>query len=112
MRSNPIRPDPRIVSGAGSIMEASRMTDVSEQQAGIVVGVDGSPQAASALRWAVQLGELLNCDVEAVMAWGDPLQYGWSPGSMFMNGEISLERDAEKALEQAIDDVFPSYRPP
>jgi nucleotide-binding universal stress UspA family protein len=36
----------------------------------IVVGMDGSPGAAAALRWAVREGELRSRSVTAVMAWG------------------------------------------
>jgi nucleotide-binding universal stress UspA family protein len=36
----------------------------------IVVGMDGSPGAAAALRWAVRAGELRSRPVTAVMAWG------------------------------------------
>lgn len=37
---------------------------------GIIVGVDGSENAASALRFAVREGELRDVSVTAVMAWG------------------------------------------
>jgi nucleotide-binding universal stress UspA family protein len=37
---------------------------------GIVVGIDGSPGAAVALRWAVQEGKTRDLPVTAVLAWG------------------------------------------
>ena len=48
----------------------------------IVVGVDGSPSAGEALRWAVRQAELTGATVEAVIAWHPPLMvggYGWPP---------------------------------
>jgi nucleotide-binding universal stress UspA family protein len=48
----------------------------------IVVGVDGSPSAREALRWAVRQAELTGVAVEAVIAWHLPLMvggYAWPP---------------------------------
>jgi nucleotide-binding universal stress UspA family protein len=50
--------------------------------ASIVVGVDGSPSAGDALRWAVRQAELTGATVEAVIAWHLPLMvggYAWPP---------------------------------
>ncbi|HEX7165569.1 MAG TPA: universal stress protein [Acidimicrobiales bacterium] len=41
----------------------------------IVVGVDSSPEAAAALRWACREGRLRDVEVVAVMAWGYLDQY-------------------------------------
>jgi nucleotide-binding universal stress UspA family protein len=88
------------------------VTDVTtEHEARIVVGVDGSQHAASALRWAAQLGALLNCEIEAVMAYIDPRQYGWSPGSMFLTADADPQGDAENVLEAAVEQVFGTNRP-
>jgi nucleotide-binding universal stress UspA family protein len=88
------------------------VTDASSQpEARIVVGVDGSKHAANALRWAAELGALLNCDVEVVMAWVDPRQYLWSPGAMFLDANLDPRRDAELAVEQTVKDVFGDNRP-
>jgi nucleotide-binding universal stress UspA family protein len=48
----------------------------------IVVGVDGSPSAGKALRWAIRQAELTGATVEAVIAWHLPLMvggYAWPP---------------------------------
>jgi nucleotide-binding universal stress UspA family protein len=47
----------------------------------IVVGVDGSPASAAALRWAGQQARLTGCALRAVMAWEiEPtLSIGWPP---------------------------------
>jgi nucleotide-binding universal stress UspA family protein len=38
----------------------------------IVVGVDGSPNAAAALRWALVHAKVLEAGVTAVLAWQMP----------------------------------------
>ncbi|MGH3276430.1 MAG: universal stress protein [Streptosporangiaceae bacterium] len=42
----------------------------------IVVGVDGSPSAREALRWAIRQAELTSGSVDAVIAWQYPVAYG------------------------------------
>lgn len=49
----------------------------------IVVGVDGSEQAAAALRWALREAQLHGCPVKAVMAWGYLDQHHAAAGSRF-----------------------------
>src|SRR5215475_2241763 len=49
----------------------------------IVVGVDGSPVAREALRWAAEEAELRDCAVEAVYGWQvstEPRPQGVEPG--------------------------------
>jgi len=41
-----------------------------------VAGVDGSPSARSALRWAIRQAELTGGSVDAVIAWEYPAAYG------------------------------------
>jgi nucleotide-binding universal stress UspA family protein len=42
----------------------------------IVVGVDGSPSARAALKWAVRQAALTGSTLEAVIAWHYPSMYG------------------------------------
>ncbi|MFF2044196.1 universal stress protein [Kitasatospora sp. NPDC058170] len=44
----------------------------------IVVGVDGSPASAQALRWAVDYARLTGGTVHAIAAWEYPAFYGWA----------------------------------
>ncbi|MFE0463384.1 universal stress protein [Kitasatospora sp. NPDC058965] len=44
----------------------------------VVVGVDGSPSSAAALRWAVGHAQLIGGAVAAVAAWEPLVDYGWS----------------------------------
>jgi nucleotide-binding universal stress UspA family protein len=82
-----------------------------ELQPRIVVGVDGSADSIKALRWAGTLASLLNCDIEAVIAWFDPRQAGWSPGWGFLAADLDPEGDASKVLSTAIDEAFAGNRP-
>jgi nucleotide-binding universal stress UspA family protein len=82
-----------------------------EPQPRIVVGVDGSKDSIKALRWADMLASLLNCDIEAVMAWFDPRQSAWSPGWGYLSTDLDPEGDAHKALDTAIDEAFGPNRP-
>lgn len=43
----------------------------------IVVGLDGSPSAKAALRWALAQARLAHARVHAVTAWEYPAYYGW-----------------------------------
>ncbi len=45
----------------------------------VVVGVDGSPQAQAALRWAAQYAHASRAALRAVTAWRYPTTYGVAP---------------------------------
>jgi nucleotide-binding universal stress UspA family protein len=46
-----------------------------------VVGVDGSDSSQAALRWALRQAKLAGGQVEAVIAWHYPVEFGWDlPG--------------------------------
>jgi nucleotide-binding universal stress UspA family protein len=63
----------------------------------IVVGVDGSPGAAEALRWAVREGRVRSWPVTAVMAWGYLDQHHVDPTAPFDPAYDQAHADA--ALE-------------
>ena len=73
----------------------------------IVVGVDGSPHARAALRWALNDAEAVAGKVTAVFAWQMPLLS--VPGA-FDRGE--LEKRAKQFLIEVIGTVAPSLRVP
>lgn len=81
------------------------------RQPRIVVGVDGSAYSIQALRWAAQLAPLLDCDIEAVFAWFDPRQAGWSPGWGYLSADLDPEGDAKKALAAAVDEAYGTNHP-
>lgn len=68
----------------------------------IVVGVDGSPASARALRWALRQAELTGAEVEAVHAWQIPAMYGTA--AMTLPGD-QLAETAENAMNEAMDAV-------
>ena len=74
----------------------------------IVVGVDGSPSSKNALHWARHFAALENTSIDAVIAWEYP------PELVSVGGIPPVydpQVDAEKTLEQTVDDVFGSERP-
>jgi len=64
----------------------------------IVVGIDGSPGATAALRWAVELAAATGAELQAVTAWQFP--YGWVDGY-----PPDVERWAQHAEELARNTV-------
>jgi nucleotide-binding universal stress UspA family protein len=70
----------------------------------IVVGVDESDQALTALRWAVDHGALTNQPVTAVMAWGYRAHHHLHPGRP-LDADYAASM-ATKALEQIVDNAL------
>ena len=77
------------------------MSDTSERR--IVVGVDGSSSARSALRWAVQQADLTGARVQAVAAWEFPAFYSWEGGPMPPD---DFERSARNGMDETVDAVL------
>ncbi len=73
-----------------------------KQSRPIVVGVDGSPAAQAALRWAVDEAGLRDCRVEAVSAWH--MDYGMAMGSMAAEIALHLSPEDRRAAQQAVLD--------
>lgn len=86
-----------------------------KKAAGIVVGVDGSPGAAEALRWAVAEARLRKARLQIVHAWiygyvGMPSGGIGYMGSFGSNAALGIEpedlqRAAEDVLEKVIADI-------
>jgi nucleotide-binding universal stress UspA family protein len=84
----------------------------------IVVGVDGSPAAQAALRWAADEARLRGALLVAVHAWtyvppvpiGEPSMIAQPSGDLA--GQLEAEREAAQAeLEAALRDAFPGGAP-
>ncbi|HZC70757.1 MAG TPA: universal stress protein [Jatrophihabitans sp.] len=73
----------------------------------LVVGIDGSPGAAEALRWAARHAELSGLGIDAVIAWQPPVSYGWAYGI----DDWRPDADAEKTMTAQIDAIFGTQRP-
>jgi nucleotide-binding universal stress UspA family protein len=76
----------------------------------IVVGIDGSENARSALRWAVEEAVIRNATVRAVYAWGYPVMLGPEGAAAYLD-PIESSNQAEKYLATIISEVFPSGAP-
>jgi nucleotide-binding universal stress UspA family protein len=73
------------------------------ESARIVVGVDGSDSSKAALRWAARQAGFTGAALEVVAAWEFPTTYGWVPAPP---EDYNFAGFAEKALNEAIDDVL------
>jgi nucleotide-binding universal stress UspA family protein len=68
----------------------------------IVVGVDGSPHSEAALRWAVDLAEVRQGELTAVLSWQVP----------FVSIPMAFDRDKlEQEYKQYLVDVVSSVVP-
>lgn len=73
----------------------------------IVVGFDGSDESKRALRWAAELGYLMNAEVRTIHAWEFPTNYdypyafqGWDPAI-----------DPQREFAAAVDAIDTDRRP-
>lgn len=67
----------------------------------VVVGVDGSPSAKAALRWAVWHASLANGRITALQTWDLPPMYSWE----VVPGIENLAHDTAAVLRKTIDEV-------
>jgi nucleotide-binding universal stress UspA family protein len=77
----------------------------SQQARRIVVGVDGSPAALDALRWAARFAEMSGARIEAITAWQYPVPIGWAMP------DWDPEKQARKLLIAAVNEAYGSQRP-
>jgi nucleotide-binding universal stress UspA family protein len=68
----------------------------------IVAGVDGSPSARSALRWAIRQAELTGASVDAVIAWQYPAAYGGYGMAPVGVSDVDFAGWAEKTVTEEI----------
>jgi nucleotide-binding universal stress UspA family protein len=73
----------------------------------IIVGFDGSEESKRALAWAVRLGRLTDCDVEAVTAWEFPADYGYAFSLVDWDPDV----DPAREFDAAVQDLFPEEKP-
>lgn len=70
----------------------------------IVVGIDESPAATAALRWALEEARLRGATVEVVHCWTFPA-IGELPGAALTQLLADLERAATETLDRVVDEV-------
>ncbi|WP_405362019.1 universal stress protein [Kitasatospora sp. NBC_00085] len=83
------------------------MTEQSEPQQRIVVGVDGSPSSIDALSWAVDQARTRGAVIEAVAAWQHPVSTGWT---VPIEADEDLATITRKVLDDAIVQATGSAR--
>jgi len=83
-------------------MTSHKTPELSTKRTEIVVGVDGSAPAKSALRWATAYARLTGARVHAVTAWEFPALYGW--GQAFPDHDFAAT--AGKVLTESVQDVL------
>ena len=69
----------------------------------IVVGVDGSPASADALRWAARQAELTGAGLRAVSTWRWPNYITIKPPG------LDLAADTERTLTELVDQVLADH---
>ncbi|HKR98888.1 MAG TPA: universal stress protein [Candidatus Dormibacteraeota bacterium] len=82
------------------------MSEITDPRPRIVVGVDGSDPSKLALRWAARIAAAEDARIEAVMAWQLPTLAYRSIGPI-----VDMQDSMEKALADAVNDVFGQQRP-
>jgi len=73
----------------------------------VVVGVDGSDQSRTALRWGHAMATATGARLDAVIAWN----YNTGYGAGYLPTELNAATEADKVLTHAVDAVFGSDRP-
>jgi nucleotide-binding universal stress UspA family protein len=69
----------------------------------IVVGMDGSPSAKRALRWAAAQARLTGARLHVITAWELPFCYGWAPALPY---DEELAVTAGKVLSTSVGEVL------
>jgi nucleotide-binding universal stress UspA family protein len=72
----------------------------------IVVGIDGSPASAKALRWAAEEARLRDATVRAVYAWSFPFQSGEIAHLAAQAVLDALQQDAEQSAQTAVREAL------
>ena len=84
------------------------MTQQAGQKPRIVVGVDGSPESRSALRWAARIAEAINARIEAVLVWEYVSSYGWSALPPLSGPHSDLDDQLAKILTEVFGEKAPA----
>jgi nucleotide-binding universal stress UspA family protein len=73
----------------------------------IVVGIDGSPGSAAALRWAIDEAACRGGEVEAVAVWQYPYSGDWGVALVTPADLEALESQTARMLDEAIAEACP-----
>lgn len=84
------------------------MTQHTGEKPTIVVGVDGSPESRSALRWAARLAAAIDARIEVVMAWEFLPSYGWAGVPPLAVPQSELEDQLATIVTEVFDGEVPA----
>lgn len=91
------------------VEDRGRVPRVSSTSKRVVVGLDGSPTAREALRWAVELAGTTGAAVEVIGAWSHPANYEWTVRTtnygLVPVPELPAREDIEAAVRDSLDDA-------
>jgi nucleotide-binding universal stress UspA family protein len=73
----------------------------------IVVGIDGSYESQTALRWAKRLASVDGADIEVITAWQFPAGYGWTT----MPNDLSLADEFKALTTKTVREVYGTAHP-
>lgn len=81
------------------------------QRGRIVVGTDGSPSSAAAVRWALEVATQVDAWVDVVLVWSPEIDFGWL-GAPPMHGWLTEPASAGHALVGVVVDRACAGQPP
>jgi nucleotide-binding universal stress UspA family protein len=81
--------------------QQSHLADV--RTTDIVVGVDGSPSAQAALRWALAQAKATGARVQAVAAWELPASSSWGMTLPYEDLSVRAGKALGDAVQEALD---------
>lgn len=85
-------------------------TGTPQRRGRIVVGTDGSPPSADAVRWALEAACLVDAWVDVVLVWAPDIDFGWL-GAPPAHGWLADPVAQGYALVQAVVDRVCAGRP-
>lgn len=83
------------------------MTNESGHRPLVVVGVDGSAESVTALRWAARYAAASGASVRVVLAWHRPPGAGVAPADASGPASAQARRRIESDLARAVAEVYP-----
>ena len=84
------------------------MTQQLGEKPRIVVGVDGSPESRSALRWAARIAAAIDARIEVVLVWEFVSSYGWGALPPLSQPHTEIEDQLAKIVTDVFGDKAPA----